>query len=220
MANDSIIKQIMDLPEAVLLVQQVQDRLADEQRKRHEFYEMIGEDDKAEFINGEVEFHSPVVKWHTDATKRILKLLDDFVDLHDLGYVGVEKTMITLTRNDYEPDVCYFGPAKAATFKPDQMLYPAPDLVVEVLSKSNQRNIDRDRVVKYADYEAHGIPEYWMVDPELKTVEQYLLRNGKYELQLKATQGDIASETLPNFVIPIAAIFDKKLNLKVRRGWQ
>ncbi|MEY4539280.1 MAG: hypothetical protein RLZZ306_1037, partial [Bacteroidota bacterium] len=31
-----------------------------------------------------------------------------YSDIHQLGFVGIEKIMITLTRNDYEPDICFF----------------------------------------------------------------------------------------------------------------
>ncbi|GAB2598351.1 Uma2 family endonuclease [Spirosoma areae] len=42
------------------------------------------------------------------------------------------------------------------------MKLPAPDLVIEVLSKSTAR---RDRGVKFTDYAANGIAEYWIVNP-------------------------------------------------------
>ena len=195
-----------------MIVREVQDLLSEEQRKRHEFYEMIGEDDKAEFINGEVVFHSPVMKRHTDATKLLLILLNYHVVKKQLGYVGVEKVMVALTRNDYEPDLCYFNPEKAKHFKPKQLLYPVPDFVVEILSKSNQQNIDRYRITKFKDYEQHKVPEYWIVDPELKSVDQYILKNDRYELILKSKQGDIESQVVTGFSIPIAAIFDENIH--------
>lgn len=220
MTNDQEIQRILEKPSAAIIARGVQDKLADEARLRHEFYEMIDEDSSAEFINGEIVFHSPVMKWHTDATKELLKLIDDYLTIKGLnGYVGVEKTMVELTRNSYEPDICYWVPTTAKTFKKNQLIYPVPDFVAEVLSKSSQKNIDRDRVVKYEDYQNHQVPEYWIVDPELQTIEQYLLENGRYQLNLKAKQGTVISRIIPDFEIPIPSIFDKQLNLKVRRSW-
>lgn len=46
---------------------------------------------------------------------------------------------VELTRNSYEPDVCYFGLAKATTIQPELLYYPAPDLVVEALPKSTKK---------------------------------------------------------------------------------
>ena len=53
----------------------------------------------------------------------------------------------------------------------------APNLVVEVLSPSTTRN---DRWYKKNVYETAGVAEYWIVDGANKTVEVYLLKDGKY----------------------------------------
>ena len=50
------------------------------------------------------------------------------------------------------------------------MRFPAPDLVVEVLSVST---VVIDCGVAFEDYAAHGVGGYWMIDPDTKTVEQY-----------------------------------------------
>jgi len=34
------------------------------------------------------------------------------VEKNNLGFIGHEKILIALTRNDYEPDICYFGASK------------------------------------------------------------------------------------------------------------
>lgn len=58
-------------------------------------------------------------------------------------------------------------------------VHGAPDLVVEVLSPGTAKN---DRIHKKTVYEACGVREYWLVDPENRTIEQYLLRDGALEL--------------------------------------
>jgi len=58
-------------------------------------------------------------------------------------------------------------------------VYGAPDLIVEVLSPSTAR---RDRGDKKTLYEQHGVQEYWIISPDEKSVEVYLLKDGKYEL--------------------------------------
>lgn len=214
--NRDLVDIIMEHADAVLIVQQVQEKLNDEQQRRQEFYELMDEDTKAEFINGEIVFHSPVMKRHNVATKRTMTLLDTYVEEGDLGFVGVEKILTTFTRNDYEPDVCFFNNEKAKAFKPDQMKFPVPDLAIEVLSKS-KKSIERDRKTKFEDYEKHGVSEYWMIDPDEETVEQYVLEKGKYLLVLKSGEGSISSHAVKGFVIPIRAIFDKKTHRQVLR---
>lgn len=85
---------------------------------------------------------------------------------------------------------------------------------MEVLS---QKTAERDRGLKYHDYANHGIPEYWIVVPEEKSVEQYLLDEaaGEYKLRKKSDSGEIAVFTLQSLRLPIEAIFDRKLAQQV-----
>ena len=52
-------------------------------------------------------------------------------------------------------------------------------MVVEGLSKSTKK---KDVTVKKDTYEAQGVREYWIIDPYMKAVSVYLLREGKYFL--------------------------------------
>jgi Uma2 family endonuclease len=57
----------------------------------------------------------------------------------------------------------------------------------------------RDRGVKFQDYQAHNIEEYWIIDPDHQTVEQSQLEDGEYELLLKSSEANIKSSTMTNF---------------------
>jgi Uma2 family endonuclease len=195
---------ILEQTDAPLIIQRVQEKLKEEQRKREEFYELIDEDTKAEFINGEIVYHSPDMKRHNDATGYMYTLLRTYVEGEDLGFVGVEKILTVFSRNDYEPDVCFFNKKKAKNFQLEQMKFPIPDLAVEVLSKS-KRALERDRKIKFEDYEKHGVSEYWMIDPDEETVEQHVLRKGKFELVLKSGERHITSHAVKGFTVPIRA---------------
>lgn len=61
----------------------------------------------------------------------------------------------------------------------DTGIYGAPDLVVEVLSPSTTRF---DRGAKMVHYAAAGVKEYWLVVPEVKTVEVYYNHGGHFEI--------------------------------------
>lgn len=78
-----------------------------------------------------------------------------------------------------------FIPDMMVVCDPDKVkadgVYGAPDLVVEVLSPSTMRN---DRMGKKEVYQTCGVREYWLVDPENRTIEQYLLQDGKLELNM------------------------------------
>ncbi|WP_089717537.1 Uma2 family endonuclease, partial [Candidatus Entotheonella palauensis] len=178
-AIDEALEQLLASPRLPLYAQRIGDVLAREAQQRQDFYAQLNDGYKAEFINGQVIYHSPVKLKHNRAAKRLLTLLDAHVQEHELGYVGFEKILISLTRNDYEPDICFFDHRKASLFAPDQMRFPGPDFVVEVLSESTA---ERDRGIKFDDYAAHAVSEYWIVDPEHETVEQYRLAGQDYDL--------------------------------------
>jgi len=210
-STDSLVKEILSKPQAQLVVERVNEELVKERQKGQEFYDLVHDNMKAEFINGEIIIHSPVVKDHNDATLGLLALLDHYVIKHDLGYVGVEKVMVRFTRNDYEPDLCFFGKSKSKDIKQGQRLFPVPDMVVEVRSPSTAK---RDEGVKYSDYEQHGVSEYWLIDPEKEIVRQYHLVDGEYQLAIKAADGIISSKAVNGFEIPIRAIFDTEIRLE------
>ncbi len=212
--SEKHIEAILESPDAPNLVARLQTQLEEERQKRQQFYADIDDDLKAEFVNGEVIIHSPVKKEHTDATGALYLLLKPFVQLAQLGYVGYEKVMSAFTRNDYEPDVVFFGNEKAVHFRKGQWKYPPPDFVVEVLSEGTEK---RDRGIKFQDFEAHGVQEYWIIDPDEESVEQYFLQNGKFKLHLKASQGIIESRAVQGFSINIRAIFDEQENMKALR---
>ncbi|TLU97935.1 Uma2 family endonuclease [Dyadobacter luticola] len=211
-----ILSTILDEPDAYLLMQEVQAVLDKERERRIQFYNDITEQEKVEFINGEIIVHSPVKKKHNKVSLLLAQLLNIYVTKHDLGFVGIEKIMITLSRNDYEPDICFFGKEKAEQLSDNQTLFPAPDLVIEVLSDSTAK---RDRGVKFQDYQSHGIPEYWIIDAENQTIEQYYLEGEEYQLVFKSSRGDIKSFVVEGFEIPVAAIFNENENLKALQGF-
>ena len=95
-----------------------------EAKKRRYFYDVVTEQQKAEFINGEIIVHSPVKLRHAVASDRLMILLNVFVQKHGLGIVFHEKILIVLNRNDYEPDICFFGPEKAKAFTPAKASSP------------------------------------------------------------------------------------------------
>jgi Uma2 family endonuclease len=209
--SNRLITEILKEPDAYFLLQEAHVALDHEKARRIAFYNDITEQEKVEFINGEIIVHSPVMKRHNSSTVLLSRLMSIYSDTHQLGFVGIEKIMITLTRNDYEPDICFFKKEKSIDFVENQSLFPAPDFIIEILSEGTKK---RDRGVKFQDYQSHKIEEYWIIDPDHQTVEQYHLEDGEYELLLKSSEGNIKSFTMTDFQIPIQSIFDEVINLE------
>jgi len=61
----------------------------------------------------------------------------------------------------------------------DNAYLGAPDMIVEILSTSNRK---RDLVEKFLLYQKAGVREYWIADPEVKTVTAYIMQqDGEYD---------------------------------------
>lgn len=210
--------QLLESPKAQQIIQQVQAVLNDEHKRRQAFYEWMDDDMKAEFINGEIVVHSPALHRHNTAVMLLGRLISTFVDVHELGVALVEKTLVELSRNSYEPDIVFFAKEKAALLKPDQLYYPAPDLIVEILSKSTQQN---DRGVKFEDYAAHNVKEYWLVDPIRETVETFTIDadTSEYAATGLFRVGQFVScQVVTGFTIPVKSVFDAGANVIALRA--
>lgn len=81
----------------------------------------------------------------------------------------------------------------------------APDMVVEILSPSTQRH---DRFTKFSLYQRAGVKEYWIVDPESKAVQSFVLEDGRYSVKEYGTAGDkMRVSVLEDCVIDLSEVF-------------
>ena len=215
----AVLEPILDNPRMPELLHELQVSWKNEQQLRAAFYDKIQPGDKWEFINGKTIMHSPAKEKHTEARQRLSYLLQTYVSLHPTGAVRDETALVALQRNDYLPDIAYFSNEKSRSFKPDTWKYPAPDFVVEVLSDSTEGT---DRSIKKEDYAANGTQEYWLIDPDKQSVEQFILdeKTSAFWLYSKKTaQDEIESQVVAGMKIPVAAIFDEQAKMTVVREW-
>lgn len=208
---DALLSQIARSPKLKLYVDALSEALRREATARERFRAEIDEDVRAEFINGETFTHVTAKYKHNSAVSLIARLLSVYVDTHRLGVVHIDHALAAFTRNDYLPDIGFWAKAKASAFDGDQVLYPVPDFICEVLSPSTERN---DRGVKFEDYAAHGVLEYWIADPDARTIEQYVLRGEAYELVAKSSNGTLTSQVIEGLVMPVEAAFNDDANLR------
>ena len=105
-----------------------------------------------------------------------------------------------------QPDICVICDERKMTRRG---CAGAPDFIVEIISRSSEK-IDLQE--KYYLYEEHGVKEYWVVHPEKKWVDQYVLTDNKFKL-ISAfrdiEEGDIiTSHLFPELEINLFDIFD------------
>lgn len=109
---------------------------------------------------------------HQRIVTRLVVTLYGFVKEHDLGEVFVSPFDVLFGEGDYvEPDVLFVR-ADRGDVVTDRGIEGPPDLVIEVLSPSTE---SRDRGIKLERYRHFRVPEYWIVDPDERTVEVWRL---------------------------------------------
>lgn len=101
-----------------------------------------------------------------------------------------------------QPDICViYDPTKLD----DAGCIGAPDLIIEILSKGNNK---KELQNKYEVYEESGVKEYWIVASEGQFMQVNTLVNGKYQPSKLLTLGDeITTPILPGFVLNLVEVF-------------
>ena len=128
--------------------------------------------------------------------------------------------------NLLKPDFSFISAAndKIIIDNKHKTIYGVPDMIAEVFSYSTMK---RDISVKKDIYERNGVKEYWMIDPWRESIEVYLLRGGKYELdgQYENWSDDellrLSDEELAEVKseIPVAVLDGFKIKIKNIFGW-
>ena len=158
-----------------------------------------------EVFDGELVMTPAPTPKHQEIIVRLTRALDEFVEKNQLGKVYVAPVDILFDPYTIlQPDVLFVSEARLHIVQEDAIA-GAPDLAVEVLSKSTLR---KDRVRKLATYSEFGVREYWIVDPVKQTIELYE-RVGE---ELRLSKGFSSSDTLespllPGFQLPVRRIF-------------
>ncbi len=157
-----------------------------------------------ELWDGEL-FMSPAPSFlHQEIVDRFHDLLKAWVRQHQLGKTGLAPLDMVLTsRRAVQPDVVFISNKRLEIIK--ERIMGAADLVAEVLSPESRR---RDRIDKRDLYEQHGVREYWLIDPEARTVEVLHLEGGVYQLVGRWHPREQArSRLLEGFEVPVSALF-------------
>ena len=170
-----------------------QPRLLPDDRQRHEL------------VDGELLMTPSPNARHQRILRKLAFRLSAHVEEHGLGEVFIAPfDVIFEDHSVVEPDIL-FVTAKRASIVGEEAIHGAPDLVVEILSPSTFYN---DLRIKMNVYGRFGVQEYWIVDPEKETIEQYRLAGTKLELARQfASEATLESTLFPGFRLPVKTIF-------------
>lgn len=204
-ATAETVRELQRRPDLLEITHRLNELAADEAARRQCFRDELAPGDKHEFINGEVLMASPAKFTHIRTIERLGNLLGAHVESRQLGVIMRENALCGFDRNDYQPDLGFWPEIFVTTCEPDQSVFPPPLFAVEVLSPSTAT---RDRDIKFTDYAAHGVREYWIVDPDARTIEQYLSDDREpYRLLRKLDAGTLKSDVIDGFAIDVESVF-------------
>jgi Uma2 family endonuclease len=116
------------------------------------------------------------------------------------GPIGVRFT----TDNVLIPDMIFVVRGRRHVIGPKVVDAP-PDLIVEVLSDETRK---RDLKVKRDLYARFGVQEYWIVDPEARTVSVLALVGARFESIPLTEDRAIQSWILPELRLTVEAVFE------------
>ena len=175
-----------------------------------EFLQWCDEDTWAEWVNGEVIVLTPASKRHQQLVVFLTRLLGEFIERHGLGVLLSApfqmKTGPELPGR--EPDILFVAKEHMDKLKETHLDGPA-DLVIEVASPESRL---RDRGEKFAEYELGGVREYWLIDPDRKEADFYLLdKRGRFRLREADAEGVYHSVVLPGFWLRVAWLWQDPL---------
>jgi Uma2 family endonuclease len=142
---------------------------------------------------------------HQRIVALFFRALANFVEDGELGQVVVAPMDVMLgPGRSVQPDVIFVSRERYGIIRREG-IEGAPDLVAEVLSPSTAYY---DLTKKRDAYEAAGVREYWIVDPERETVEVLALEGERYvSRQQLARTGAARSALLDGFSLDIAPLF-------------
>ncbi len=119
-------------------------------------------------------------------------------------------SMKTTQRPRYgrEPDLLYVAPENLDRLKDTCVEGPA-DLCVEIVSPES---IERDRDVKFLEYQAAGVREYWIIDPEARSAQFWRLDDtGFYRRVPLDSEGIYHCEVIPRLTLRSAWLWEEPL---------
>ncbi|HEX7314568.1 MAG TPA: Uma2 family endonuclease [Pyrinomonadaceae bacterium] len=160
-----------------------------------------------ELIEGELIVSSAPSLRHQDVIGNIFFHVKLYLEDNPIGRVVMTPGVIFDRHNSVIPDVVFVTNEQLERVGAESHIRLAPALAVEVVSPGRE-NARRDRVRKLKVYGRFGVGEYWVADPEARTVEIYRPVGGA--LALVATVGgdeEITSPLLPGFACKASRVF-------------
>jgi Uma2 family endonuclease len=169
-------------------------------------YEALPADGRRyEILDGELSVTPAPVPRHQRVSGTLYSILRSHVLARGLGEVLYAPIDVILADTTIvQPDLVYLDPTRAHLVS-DRGIEGPPTLVIEILSPSTTRI---DRGIKPDLYQRYGVPYYWIVDANARTVEAYGLAEGRYALLARVSgAGPVSLPPFPDLAFAPASLW-------------
>jgi Uma2 family endonuclease len=167
--------------------------------------EMPDDGNRREVLGGELLVNPAPRRDHQMISANLDWILQRFLRSSEAGRIFTHPVDLYLGRHDIvQPDLVVIRNARLGIYRPEGIIDAPPDIVVEILSPST-RGIDLVR--KMALYARSGVPEYWIADPERRTLVINWLHGEDYVAVEPDADGCLASPTLAGLRVDPAEVF-------------
>ena len=163
-----------------------------------------------EWVNGVVIKMSPVSSIHDDITVYLRGLLNAYFALNPIGRAKSAPFVMRLDAiaSRREPDLQVILHDNPGEFTSTVMI-GAADICIEVVSPESDA---RDYGEKFKEYEAGGVPEYWIIDPAREDCRFYRLNEkGIYKLFLPDADSIYETPKLPRLKLHVPTLWRDEL---------
>lgn len=156
-----------------------------------------------ELIDGQLYVSDSAYYTHQTVLWNVALAVCEYLRSHPIGEIVPGIGVVLDDFNSVIPDLLFFTNERKSRILVDGRLIAAPDIAIEILSPG-ESNVRRDREIKRKLYSAHGVGEYWIVDPETRSVEVY----GKLDERGFQMGDELRSDILEDFRVPLQDIFE------------
>lgn len=160
-----------------------------------------------EVIEGEVFVSRAPTFVHQIIITNLIASIKKYLNGNQIGTVVTTPGIIFSPIDSVIPDLVYVSHERLKEILVDERLRAAPELIVEIVSPGAD-NERRDRVVKRQLYGKHRVREYWVIDPEKRSFEIYLLDGDVLRPAATFSEGDVVRTTLlPGWQVSVEQLF-------------
>ena len=166
---------------------------------------MPDDGNRYEVIGGELIVTPAPRRDHQEVSSNLDWILQRFLRSTGLGRSYTQPVDVVLAQHDImQPDLIVIRRSRLGIYRPEGVLSEPPDIAIEIISPSS-RSVDRVR--KMAHYARGGIPEYWIADPEWRTLEIYVLTGADYAPVEPDGEGRLSSRAMPGLQVDPNEVF-------------